>query len=126
MPIKYQIAPDIQSEINEVAKILFPHVKLDSVFCIRSFGSGSRRIIARCHGLSKVMQIALNRKGFYVIEVITERYDKMSEKDRTKTLIHELMHIPFCFGGGFKHHDYVCERNVDKMYDKYVYLKDNE
>ena len=47
----------------------------------------------------------------------------MSSEDKTKTLIHELMHIPKSFGGGFIHHNIVHERNVDRMYQHYCNLK---
>ena len=123
MGISYELAEDIQREVNELARMLFPHVKLDSVVCIRSHGSGSRGTIARCHALGKAMQLALGRRGFYVIEVISNRFDKMSEVDRTKTLIHELMHIPKSFGGGFIHHNIVHARNVNIMYEHYCNLK---
>ena len=36
------------------------------------------------------------------------------------------MHIPKAFGGGFKHHDHVTERNVNKHYKMYMNLKDKE
>lgn len=123
MGIKYQLDPEIQEEVNEIARTLFPHVKIDSVVCIRSHGSGSRGTIARCHALGKAMQLALGRKGFYVIEVISKRYDRLPREEKTKTLIHELMHIPKTFGGGFIHHDVVHERNVQRMYDHYINLK---
>jgi predicted metallopeptidase len=123
MGIRYEHAPELQREINEIATVLFPHVKLDSVVCLRSYGSSSRGTIARCHALGKAMQLALGRRGFYVIEVISNRFDKMSESEKTKTLIHELMHIPKSFGGGFIHHDIVHERNVEKMYQRYCNLK---
>ena len=123
MPIKYELAPDIQEIVNEIAILLYPHVKLHSVICIRSFGSSSRGTIARCHALGKAMQLALGRKGFYVIEILSNRFDKMSEGDRLRTLIHELMHIPKSFGGGFRHHDYVCERNIEIEYQKYTNFK---
>ncbi len=29
------------------------------------------------------------------------------------------MHIPNTFGGGFRQHDFVCERNVEIMHQKY-------
>jgi predicted metallopeptidase len=123
MGIKYEHAPDIQTKVDELARFLFPHVKLDSVVCLRSHGSSSRRTIARCHALGKAMQLALGRGGFYLIEVISRRFDKMSEIDQTKTLIHELMHIPKSFGGGFRHHDYVCEKNIEIEYQKFIKLK---
>ena len=123
MPIRYEKAGDLQQQINEIAINLFPHVKLDSVVCLRSFGSTSRGTIARCHALGKAMQLALGRKGFYVIEAISGRFDRLSKEEQIKTLIHELMHIPKSFGGGFIHHDVVCSRNVEKMYERYVNLK---
>ena len=126
MGISYELAPDIQEKVNEIAKLLFKHVKLDSVVCIRSYGSSSRGTIARCHALGKAMQIALGRRGFYVIEVISKRFDKMPEIDKTKTLIHELMHIPKSFGGGFIHHNVVHEENVERVYEHYVNLKRKE
>jgi predicted metal-dependent hydrolase len=39
-------------------------------------------------------------------------------------IVHELMHIPKSFGGGFIHHDVVHERNVEKMYQHYCNLKE--
>lgn len=123
MGIKYELALDIQEKINEIAALLFPHVKIESVICIRSYGSSSRGTIARCHALGKAMQLALGRKGFYVIEVISKRFDKMPEIGKIKTLIHELMHIPKSFGGGFIHHNHVHERNVNRMYERYINLK---
>ncbi len=115
--IKYEPAPDIHQQMLEiVGKLPFEHVRLDSVSCMRSFGSSSRNTIARCHALNKVMQKALGRKGFYVLEFISERFDRLSEEEKTKTLLHELMHIPKSFGGGFKHHDYVCEKNINAFY----------
>jgi len=125
MGIKYQIAEDLQEQINEIAEMLFPHVRINDVVCLRSFGSSARGTIARCHALGKAMQIALGRKGFYLIEVISERFDKMSKEEQLKTLIHELMHIPKSFGGGFIFHNVVNDKNVDLMYEKYISLKKN-
>ena len=126
MGIKYQIAEDLQKAMNELAGMLFPHVRTDDVVCMRSHGSTSRGTIARCHALGKAMQLALGRKGFYLIEVISERFDKMGEEEQIKTLIHELMHIPKSFGGGFIFHNVVHRENVDKMYEHYINLKERE
>ena len=43
----------------------------------------------------------------------------MSEEDQMKTLVHELLHIPKAFGGGFRHHDFVQRRTIDKFYRMY-------
>ncbi len=126
MAIRYEKAFDIQEKVNEIAKKLFPHIYIDDVICLRSFGSASKRTIARCHALGKAMQIGLGRKGFYLIEVISERFDKLDEEEQIKTLIHELMHIPKNFGGGFIFHNVVNEKNVNKEYKKYLCFKKNE
>ena len=119
--MKYELAPDIQKEFENIVLTLnLSHIKIDSVMCFRSYGSSSRGTIARCHTLGKLMQKALGRKGFYVLEFLSERFDRFSEKDKIKTIIHELMHIPKSFGGGFKHHDYVCRRNIDDYYKRYI------
>jgi predicted metallopeptidase len=43
----------------------------------------------------------------------------MSPEDKEKTLIHELMHIPGGFSGGFRpHKGYVERKNVEAVYNK--------
>ena len=125
--MKYEFAPDIQHIFEDVVKNLdLQHIKIDSVLCFRGYGSSSRGTIARCQALGKIMQKALGRKGFYVLEFLSERFDKMSEEDKTKTIIHELMHIPKSFGGGFIHHNYVTERNINLLYKKFIAKNNNE
>ncbi|VVB79540.1 Uncharacterised protein [uncultured archaeon] len=121
--MRYEVAPDLQQRASEISKILFPHVDLERVKCFRSYGSSSRGTIARCHALGKLMQKALNVRAHYALEFISEKFDKMSKEEQDKVIIHELMHIPFAFGGGFKHHDYVCEKNVKEMYKRFISVK---
>ncbi|MDP2947792.1 MAG: putative metallopeptidase [Nanoarchaeota archaeon] len=123
--IKYAQAPDVKSIAEEIVYMMdWDHVYLDSVAFIRSFGSSSRRTIARCHALGKAMQIGMGRqKGFYLIEVISEKFDRLPEDERVKVIIHELMHIPKTFGGGFIHHDKVHENSVENVYQKFMNLK---
>jgi predicted metallopeptidase len=117
--IKYFGAQDIQIRIIDIKnKLGMDHVDIEKVVCIRSTGSETRNVLARCHGLSKIMQLAMKTNAFYAIEVISERFDKLSEEEQTKTLIHELMHIPKNFGGGFRQHDFVKRRNVEILYKK--------
>tara|TARA_Y100000310_G_C20422775_1_gene687473 strand:+ start:103 stop:513 length:411 start_codon:yes stop_codon:yes gene_type:complete len=128
MAIKYIKAYDLRKIAEEIVeKLSWNHIFLEHVAFIRSFGSKSRGTIARCHAMGKAMQIGMNReKGFYLIEVISERFDKMSEDEKIKTIIHELMHIPKSFGGGFKHHNIVNEKSVKNVYEHYVKLKQEE
>jgi predicted metallopeptidase len=115
----YEFAPDLQNKAEEISKIMFPHVKLDKIKCFRSRGSSSRGTIARCHALGKIMQKTIGVDAHYALEFLSERFDKMDEEEKIKVIMHELMHIPKTFGGGFKHHDFVCERNVNLYYKEY-------
>ena len=125
-PIRYDIAEDIQTRFEDIVRTLnLSHIDLDKVVCIRSYGSSTRRIIARCHGLSKVLQIAMGVKAFYVLEFLAERFDKLDDEEKEETIIHELMHIPLNFGGGFRHHDHVSEKNVRSMHERYRMAKKN-
>ncbi|MGO8806777.1 MAG: putative metallopeptidase [Candidatus Bathyarchaeia archaeon] len=126
MPIKYFEAPEIKKHVDELAEECeFYHVVPQFVFCIRSRGSKARRTIARIHGLGKVWQGVLNLPPSYTIEVISEVYDKMRPEDQEKTLIHELMHIPGGFGGGFRpHKGFVERKNVEAVYQKLLHSRD--
>jgi len=123
--IRYELAKDIGSKIKDIIhRLQMTHVDGSRVACIRSKGSKSKRVIARCHGLSRIMQLALNQKPHYAIEVVSERFDKLSKEDQTKVLIHELMHIPYSFGGGFRaHKPHVTQKKVERMYKKFVSAK---
>ena len=121
--MKYEEAPDLKERTVEAANLLrMGHIDVNRIECVRSFGSSSRRTIARCHALGKLMQKAMKTKAFYAIEFL-ERFDKMPKSEQDKVIIHELMHIPKTFGSGFRQHDYVCDRNVEIMYEKFASLK---
>ena len=118
MPIKYLEAPDIKKRVDEIAANLdFFHVVPQFVFCVRSKGSKSERTVARIHGLGKIWQEVLNLPPSYTIEVISELYDKLPEEDKEKTLIHELLHIPGGFSGGFRpHKGYIDRKQVEELH----------
>lgn len=118
--IRYEIADDIQVRFADIVRTLeLDHIVLDKVVCVRSYGSSAKRVIARCHGMSKVLQIAMGMKAFYVLEFLSERFDRLNHKEQEETIIHELMHIPKNFGGGFRHHDHVSEGNIKSMQEQY-------
>lgn len=122
--MRYEFAEDIQEKAEEISRLLFPHIKVGFVNCIRSYGTSTRRTIARCHGLGKVFQKAMGVNAFYALEFLSERFDKLSKEEQLKVIIHELMHIPFNFGGGFKHHDHVTDKNVNLHYQTYKAKKE--
>jgi predicted metallopeptidase len=118
--MQYRVALDLQQRMCEIVRRLgFTHIDCNRVVCLRSVGSKTRRVIARCHALPKIMQLAMEAKAHYAIEFL-ERFEKLSTADQDMTIIHELMHIPKTFGGGFRHHDFVCHKNVEKLYKRYV------
>ena len=119
----YEPAPDLQLIAEEISRFLFPHIKIERIKCFRSFGSSSRNTIARCHTLGKLMQLAVGVKAYYALEFLSERFDKLSDEEKIKTILHELMHIPKSFGGGFKHHNVVNEKSVKNIYEKYEQFK---
>jgi|TARA_Y100000310_G_scaffold125920_1_gene124663 predicted metallopeptidase len=124
--MKYEFAPDLQETAEEISKLLFPHVIIERVKCFRSYGTSSKGTIARCHTLGKLMQKAIGVKAYYTLEFLSERFDKLDEKEKLKVIIHELMHIPHTFGGGFKHHNHVTDKNVELHYQTYVNLKEEK
>jgi len=121
--MKYVPAPDLQKISDEICKLIFPHIVVERVKCFRGYGSSAKGTIARCHGLGKVMQEAIGVRAYYAIEFLVEQFEKLSKEDRIRTIIHELMHIPQSFGGGFRHHDYVTEKNVEVNYKMYLKFK---
>jgi len=121
LTIEYAEAPDVKIVVDEIMDCLdLFHVVPQFVHCYRSMGSQSKLTVARIHGLSRIWQEALGRPPTYVIEVISERYDKLSKEDREKTLIHELLHIPKGFTGGFRpHKGYISKKHVDALHREF-------
>ncbi|MCQ5374145.1 MAG: putative metallopeptidase [Candidatus Methanomethylicia archaeon] len=124
MPITYMPAEDVRELVREIVSTLsLRYINIENVLCFRSKGSRSRRGIARCHALSKIWQKALKLPPHYVIEVISERFDSLSEENKIKVIIHELLHIPKAFGGGLRpHQGYVTKRVVEEHYCRFVAL----
>mgnify|MGYP000645611375 CR=1 FL=1 len=120
MPIGYVDAPDVKRRVDGIIERLgLSYIKKDCVFCVRSRGSSSIHTVARIHGLGRIWQETLNLTPAYIIEVISERYDRLPEEEKDKTLIHELLHIPKGFKGGFRpHKGYITRRKIEQLYRK--------
>jgi predicted metallopeptidase len=118
MPIRYVEAADVKELADEIIdKLDLFHVVPQFLFCFRSTGSMSERTIARIHGLGKIWQEALNLPPSYTIEVISERFDRLSQVEKEKTIIHELLHVPEAFAGGFRpHKGYINDRIVERLH----------
>lgn len=105
MAIQYYPAPDIKKRMKELAETNgFSNVNTDRIYCFRSKGSSSQRILARIWSFPKIWQLALYMEPRYVIEVLSERYDNLPPHTQDEVLIHELKHIPKKFSGGLRKH----------------------
>ena len=102
--IEWEKAPDIHLRIDHLIKVLnLTWANSEEIYCFRSTNTNNRAI-ARIWGFNKIWQIALNRKGAYCLEVISERFDKLSNSKKDEVLLHELAHIPKNFSGALLPH----------------------
>jgi predicted metallopeptidase len=124
--MRYEFAPDLQEIAIEISLLLFPHINVNRIKCFRSYGTSSKRTIARCHSLNKLMQKALSEEPFYPLEFLSEQFDRLNQEDQIKVIIHELLHIPKTFGGGFVQHHIVNRKNVEKNYREYKKSKNEK
>ena len=79
------------------------YVDITKLIFFRSIGSSSHAR-ARIWSLPRVWQQALGVKPHYIIEVLSEKFDRLSDDDKKRVLIHELMHIPKNFSGSLIPH----------------------
>lgn len=118
MSLAYEEAPDVKKLAEEIIESLdLFHIVPQYIYYYRSKGSESKRVIARIHGLGKIWQEALRHPSAYIIEVISEQYDRLSLEEKEKTVIHELLHIPKGFSGGFRpHRGYIDNKKIEKLH----------
>lgn len=97
---------------------------VDWVNLSRIFAFGSKnaktRAYARIWGLSRIWQKALKVDPAYILEVISEKYDKLSDHEKNKVLLHELAHIPKNFSGALVPHIRHGKRNFYTKVNKLI------
>ena len=115
--MKWHKDQKIQRELDRLVGLLgFSHVNKDKVHAYRTFGSKARAY-ARIWSFPKIFQEVLKVPPAYIIEVISEKFDKLSDDNKTKVLIHELLHIPKNFSGALAPHKNR-SRRIDKEVDR--------
>lgn len=118
--MQYAPAPDIKHQIDIlVDKLEYNHIIKRNVHCIRSFDAKTRAY-ARIWGMSRLFKEVAGLEPHYIIEVISRRFDKLDERERIKTLIHELMHIPKTFSGALLSHRGRYHRINDREVEKII------
>lgn len=102
--VDWQNAPDISIRIAHlVSSLHMSWIVNDRVYCFRSKNSKARAY-ARIWGLNRIWQLALGQGPAYIIEVLSEKYDKLSDHKKDEILLHELAHIPKNFSGSLLPH----------------------
>ncbi len=119
-----ELAPDIDKRVKAIVLALdLRHVSGKHIICMRSTGAKTRAL-ARIWGLPRIWQQALFLEAYYIIEAVSEKFDRMSLEEQDKTLIHELMHVPKTFSGALVPHECFGKRidskSVDVLYKQYV------
>ncbi len=112
-------APDIKKRVSLLYKKLhLDWLKIDNIYTVRSSGANTRAV-ARIWGLSRIWQISLKSEPKYIIEVVSEKFDRLGETDKSKVLLHEIAHIPKNFSGSLMPH---VRRGRNKFADKVRFL----
>lgn len=116
-------APDVTKIMRHVLRRTpFDHVKALQITCMRSRSSTSRAY-ARIWSFPKIWQQALDQPPHYIIEVLSQHFDKLSDDNKIRTIIHELMHIPKNFSGALVPHrgryHRIEKRTVEKLFQIY-------
>ncbi|RLG21237.1 metallopeptidase [Candidatus Micrarchaeota archaeon] len=119
----FEYAPDVQVLVERLIRVLeLDYIKKENVICMRSYGS-TANAYARIWELPSIWQKALNIEPHYVIEVLSQHYDKLPQEEKEKTLIHELLHIPKSFSGATVPHKNfdrrIDARTVNRLYKRY-------
>jgi len=115
--IRFERAHDIQHKTSLIVDALRLHyINPEQVVCVRSKGSKTRAY-ARCWEFPRIWQLALDTPPHYIIEVISERFDKLPDEEKEKVLIHELLHIPQNFSGHIRPHGKHLGKYLDRQID---------
>jgi len=123
--MQLKLAPDVQRQLQTIQKKLqLTHIDSKKIIAFRSIGSKARAR-ARIWAFPKIWQMALKLPPYYCIEVVAHHFDHLSPNDKTRVLIHELMHIPQNFSGALLPHRGrrripINNRSVEKLFKKFI------
>ncbi len=119
MNLKFKPAVEEELIIKDIVKNLgWDYIKTDQIRCVFSKNSKSNAI-GRIWSTPRILSFAFGIKPLYVIELIEERYKRLSEEEKIKVLIHELLHIPKTFSGALSPHTKMGKTLNSKALDRY-------
>ncbi|HSX09681.1 MAG TPA: putative metallopeptidase [Candidatus Saccharimonadales bacterium] len=112
--MEWDNAQDVKDNLQDIlTHIDLPHINLSRIYCYRTTGSKTRAY-ARTWAFPKIFQVALSIEPAYVIEVLSQHYDRLDDDKKKKVLIHELLHIPKNFSGALLPHK-TRNRNINSL-----------
>jgi predicted metallopeptidase len=123
-------AEDVEAMVEDIIVTLGkPWLNQYRIICMRSYNA-SARAYARIWNLPKIWQKALDIGPYYVIEVLSQNFDKLPEDKKKQILIHELLHIPKTFSGALLSHGHpatpVDEKSVKKLWSEYLQKRNKD
>lgn len=124
MNLSFMRALDEEERIKDIVeKLGFGHINTEQVKCVFSRNSSSRAL-GRIWSTPRIFSFAFNSSPKYVIELLHSKYMRLSDEEKVKVLIHELLHIPKTFSGALKPHVEMGKTIscgvLDSLYKKYL------
>jgi predicted metallopeptidase len=100
-----ELAPDVEELVKDILSAMseYGHINEFRIICMRS-RDATAGAYARIWNLPDIWQKALSVGTFYIIEVLSQHYDKLAQEEKEKIIIHELLHIPRTFSGALRPH----------------------
>lgn len=122
----WELAPDIKERALKLVNALeLDTILFERIFFYRSSGS-SARAYARTWGLPKLWQHALDVEPAYIIEVISQHFDKKPRQFQDEVILHELSHIPKNFSGALLPHTRHKKGFYKKLHDLVVQYREKQ
>jgi len=122
-------APDISKRtLKLITDLDMDWFLFERLFFFRSTDSKARAY-ARTWGLPALWQRALGVDPGYIVEVLSEHFDKLSVRDQDKVILHELTHIPHNFSGALVPHTHrkkgSFHNKLDELVERYLENKNS-
>ncbi len=117
--IRYEKDENLEKIVKCVIDNLgMEYIKKSNIYIVKSFNAKTKAI-ARIYSIPSAIRFALGIEPIYVIEFVSEKFDKLSFEDKIKVVIHELLHIPSHFTGGLRPHGKMVNKKiVNNLYKK--------
>ncbi len=131
MNLKLKRAYEEEGLVKDIVeKFNWNYLNTEQIRCVFSKNSSAKRVLGRIWSTPKIFSEVFETKPLYIIELLENRYTRLSEKDKIKVLIHELLHIPKTFSGALSPHTKMAKtlncKTVDSLFDEYMKLSGKE